>query len=437
MGFRRPIGPALCRLLTLATLCLPLACHEAPVGRALVIGIDGASPRVVTPMLRGGRLPHLAAIAEAGVYGPLRSQKPIASPRIWTSMATGMTPDHHGITGFGYRDEAGVRHLFRSTQRKVPAIWNIVSAQGRSVAVVNWWDTFPVEKVSGVIVSDQLLASDIEGRRHITGSEDHAVGPVAWPPPWDHRVRELLEDDTPLTDVPDPFAHPERLPGWAKPERLSARYQNDADVVRIALAIEAKLRPDLMMVFLPGIDRVSHVLWATLEPPEAYKNPMPMTMETRAAGAGALRGYYAYTDALIGRLLERYDPKTDLVLVVSDHGFEAGQKLGYLTGVHESDAALDGVLFARGPGIARPAAPHRLLSVNDVTPTLLAWMGLPVARDMDGRPMPILASIEPRWVPSLADTPVEWVDKGRPSGAEADILEQLRALGYFEREEKP
>jgi predicted AlkP superfamily phosphohydrolase/phosphomutase len=411
-----------------------LSCADARQGRALLIGIDGASPRIVTPMLRSGRLPHLAAIAERGVYAPLRAHAPIESPRVWTSIATGMTPDRHGILTFGYRDEEGVRRLYSGAERKVPAIWNIASSRGRSVAVVNWWNTYPLEKLDGVVVSDHLLASDVEGRRRITGSEEQTAGPVAWPPPWHERVHELLEDDSPLTDVSDPFADRERMPRWSKPHRLSKRYQNDADVLRIALEIEARTRPDLMLVFLPGIDRVSHTLWAAIEPPEAYKNPLPMTAETRIAGADALRAYYAYTDALIGLLLSRYDAERDLVVVVSDHGFEAGQKLGYLTGVHDGIKAVDGVLFARGPGVARPRAKHRRFSVNDVTPTVLAWLGLPVAQDMDGRPLPILQDLEPEWVASHADTPIDRLD-ARPSGAEEDILEQLRALGYFEREE--
>ena len=438
MGFRRWIALAACALLALLALTagiVPLACADRRPGRALVIGIDGATPRVMAPLLKAGRLPHLAKIAASGLYSPLRSHAPITSPRIWTSIATGMMPDHHGIQGFGYQDEAGVRRLFLSTHREVPAIWNIASAAGLRVAVVNWWNTYPVEKLNGVVVSDHLLVSDIEGRRRITGSEDETVGPIAWPPPWHRRAHELLEDDAPLTDVPDPFADRERIPGWAKPHRLSKRYQNDADVLRIALEVEEAVEPELMLVFLPGIDRVSHVLWATLEPPEVYKNPLPMTAEKRSAGADALRAYYVYTDALIGRLLERYDAELDLGVVVSDHGFEAGQKLGYLTGVHDGIDAVDGVLFARGPGIVRPAAPHRRYSVNDITPTVLAWLGLPVAEDMDGRPLPILSGIEPEWVASLADTPVERLD-ARPSGAEDEILEQLRALGYFEHEEQ-
>ena len=50
---------------------------ERPPGRVLLIGIDGASPRVAGPMMAEGRLPALAALAEEGMYAPLRSVLPL------------------------------------------------------------------------------------------------------------------------------------------------------------------------------------------------------------------------------------------------------------------------------------------------------------------------------------------------------------------------
>jgi predicted AlkP superfamily phosphohydrolase/phosphomutase len=213
------------------------------------------------------------------------------------------------------------------------------------------------------------------------------------------------------------------------PVRLSRRYQDDADVVRVTLSVERALRPDVLMVFLPGIDRVSHVLWAAVSEPADYESPMPMNAEQRRAAAAALQRYYVYTDALIGRVLERYGPE-DLVMVVSDHGFEPGEVLGFLTGTHETHRAVDGVIFARGPGVAVPER-NRQLSVNDVTPTALAWLGLPVADDMDGRVAPFLVGAAPARVPTYAGTRVESLQYA-PSDSEAALLEELRALGYVE-----
>jgi arylsulfatase A-like enzyme len=199
--------------------------------------------------------------------------------------------------------------------------------------------------------------------------------------------------------------------------------------VRVALAVERALEPDLMLVFLPGIDRVSHVLWAAVADPADYERPMPMDREQRAAAAAALQRYYAYTDALIGRMLERYG-RRDLVMVVSDHGFEAGGGLGFLTGKHASRRAVDGLIFASGPGVAVPEH-NRRLSVNDVTPTALAWLGLPVAEDMDGRVAPFLVDADPARIATYAGARVERLEYA-PSAAEEALLEELRALGYAE-----
>ena len=133
--------------------------------------------------------------------------------------------------------------------------------------------------------------------------------------------------------------------------------------------------------------------------------------------------------ALIGVLVERY-ADDDLVMVVSDHGFEGGQGLGFLTGVHVSAQALDGVIFARG----REVAPGRIRSgvgIYDVTPTLLAWLGLPVAQDMEGAVAPFLETVELPRIASYDGEPVEHVGTG-PSGADSALIEQLRALGYLE-----
>lgn len=417
--------------LLLAALALPGCAPEPERGRVLLVGIDGATLRIAEPMLRAGRLPNLERIARAGVFGPLQAHFPLVSPRIWTSIATGKLPRHHGILGFAHPTPDGDRALYVSTDRRVHALWNIASQRGRTVSVVNWWSTYPVEKVKGVLVSDHLISMDLEGRRELTGAEIRERGPIVHPEEWAARVEALREFEGSLTGLPDPFRDRDAFPRWVKPDRLSLRWRNDELVLRIALAVEEALHPDLSMIFFPGIDRVSHVLWASVEPEEAYPDaPLTLEPEHRAAMAGALHAYYEYTDAGLGLLLEHFGAE-DLVMVVSDHGFEADIPIFGLTGGHTTAAARDGVIFARGPGIGAPERP-RPVSVNDVAPTILAWWGWPVAEDMDGEPADFL-----REAPEIAriatyDTqPIERAADA-PSGAEDEILEQLEALGYLE-----
>ena len=156
-----------------------------------------------------------------------------------------------------------------------------------------------------------------------------------------------------------------------------------------------------------------------------------MSESAREWSAQALFRYYAFTDALIGRLAERYDQK-DLIMIVSDHGFEAGESMSELTGAHDSRAAIDGIVFARGPGI-RSVQADRIMSVNDVTPTILAWLGLPAAEEMDGQVAEFLERPEIPGIPAY-DAEVERLED-LPSGSEDTMLEELRTLGYLETDE--
>ena len=89
------------RIATIVTLSILLvACgkpQDAPHAKVLLIGLDGAEWDRIDPLIAQGELPNLARLKRDGVHGPLESFEPILSPIIWTSIATGKTPEKHGI----------------------------------------------------------------------------------------------------------------------------------------------------------------------------------------------------------------------------------------------------------------------------------------------------------------------------------------------------
>jgi predicted AlkP superfamily phosphohydrolase/phosphomutase len=389
-----------------------------------VLGIDGATLRVAEPMLREGRLPHLAELARKGASGPLRSILPLRSPRIWTSVATGKLPEKHGILNFFYTQE-GRRQLYRSTDRSAHALWNIASDRGLRVGVVNWWTTFPPERINGVMISDHFLAAHMEGIRALFHAAPAPDGPVTHPAGWIEELPAHLDrGELPpaVRSISDPFAELDTLPSWVAEVRdeqgveyLTKVYRDDALLTRLALAIESELQPDVLMVLLLGIDRVSHILWACLEPAELYPDHFEMTASERRAGAEALRLYYEYTDQLVGALLERFGAG-DTVIVLSDHGFEADVSSETVTGGHKGKAAIDGLLFARGPGIPAGISTQGT-RVTHIAPTVLR-----------SGPAPFLELGEQSHISSY-DGSIEYVEGGS-SGVESQIIERLRALGY-------
>ena len=114
-----------------------------------------------------------------------------------------------------------------------------------------------------------------------------------------------------------------------------------------------------------------------------------MPEEERRRFSQVIDRYYAFIDGEIGAALDAIAPG-DLLVVVSGFGMQPlnpikqaiGRLLGdpSFSGTHER--APDGFLLAYGAA-AEPGRRQRG-SIVDVAPTLLYFLGLPVARDMDG-----------------------------------------------------
>lgn len=440
----RPRSPYPVRLL-LAALAF-IGCGRGEVesdrGRVLLVGVDGASPGLVRAMRASGELPHFESLARAGASGELRSEFPLLSPRIWTTVATGRDPSVHGVESWVWKDEDGSLKLYSSADRDVPAVWNILSEAGLRVGVVNWLMTHPPEKIDGVMISDHALPHIAEKRLGLAGqfaakmypeADEPVTAPTrgslfAYPEEWALRFAGHLQADEALTDIRNPFES--KSPDFADLlEGLSRFYQDDQVVTRAALDVEAELDPDLLMVYLPGIDRVSHFLWSAQVPQESLPQALRLPPTAVAQNRESLRDYYRFVDALLGRLLERYG-SDDLVLVLSDHGFEAAVRPSDMPGIHDSEDARDGILYARAPGIEAGSTVEGV-GIRDVLPTLLAWFGLPLAEDMPGKIALVEAREAAGSVPSYDALRIERVG-GVDDEVEDAVVDQLRALGYVD-----
>jgi predicted AlkP superfamily pyrophosphatase or phosphodiesterase len=430
---------------TAAVLCfvaLVLAgCPEPPppppAENVVILGLDAGTWEVLDPLMQRGLLPNLQKLRAAGTTAPLQSTHPSSSPVIWTSIATGKTPEKHGITTFvRFPDgQPGKPSPVSRTLRRGKAFWNILGEHGLDVAIVGWFVTWPVESMNGRMVSDRAHwgAIDDQGIFPPSYLSDLAVPTMAdaraaMPKfmTYDFDPAELLADST------DPAV---RL-NYLVFDRFVRAYMRDLYYVRAAERIlQDGALPKVLALYLRGTDDVQHGFWKFMEP-QWFADVPPDQVERFGK---VIERYWQWTDEQVGRILAYYEGKNPLVLVVSDHG--AGPAVGqykidvpeylHLSGAHRDK----GVLIAAGPGVREGKSVDEA-SIYDITPTLLWYFGRPVAADMDGKVLtnlftPAFARRPVVTVPTYDDPEQKPVEQTE-SKVDEQALEHLRSLGYID-----
>lgn len=427
--------------------------------RLLLIGLDGADWDVIDPMIARGELPHLATLRRTGAWGRLRSNVPTLSPLLWTTVATGKSPDRHGINDFLVVDpKSGERVPINATFRKVRAFWNILTDAGLPVDVVAWWATWPAERIRGHLISDRVAYSTFK----ISGAG--AEGAV-FPPDYAATVDRLRVRNSDITwEQTSRFLHVSRaefqaaLADTRRPSTLPEATESIQVFTRVLAATESYrrialdlLKNDgadrrLLAVYFQGIDEVNH-RFAHCAPPRA-----PLCGDAEYGRfKDAVATFYRYQDGIVGELIAAAPGATTLLL--SDHGFASGDARPadvkpFIEGKPGMWHDIVGVFAARGPAI-RPGEVSTV-TLYDIAPTLLYLLGLPVAQDMPGRVLeqavaPDFLSAHPiARVPSyegLAPEPSATAGPGAPdtagSAADEEMIAQLRSLGYIGGSDTP
>jgi tetratricopeptide (TPR) repeat protein len=414
-------------------------------GRVLILGIDGADPATIDLLMSEGRLPHFAKLRREGAYAPLISQKPLLSPVVWTTIATGKTPDRHRIGHFvAVNPSTGEQLPVTSQMRRVSALWNMLSARDRSVDVVGWWATWPAEKVKGTIVSDHFAYHFLmeEGAAGAAGGAGKVSPPEAEKrlaglarKPQDIRAGEL----SPFVTVSAEEA--------AKPfdfENELSHFQWALATAETYTAIGLKLwkddRPDNLLLYIEGVDSTSH-LFGHLFRASGLSGELA---EQQKKYGRTVEAMYEYADRLLGRVIDAMDGRTTLI-VLSDHGFELGRlqddpsKTRDMRRVSEIFHRPEGILYVYGYRV-KPRSRLNKPTILDIAPTVLALNGLGRGQDMPGRvlsealdltvPAPV-ATYESTSIQASSGTPAADAPAASDSQVDPEIVKKLQSLGYI------
>ena len=403
--------------------------------KVLLIGWDAADWKIINPLLDQGLMPTLDDFVNHGVIGNLATLRPILSPMLWNSIATGKRPDKHGILGFMEPDpqSGGVRPV-TSTSRKVKAIWNILTQRGYKTHVLGWFAGHPAEPIHGISVSDLY---------------PYAIGPLdkPWPlPPGAVHPESLRDQFAGLRMHPAEVSEAAIVP-WI-PRAAEIDQEKDKGLQSFAKILSENCsihnaatwilqnEPwDFLAVYYNGIDHFCHGFMHYHPPrmdgiPEAkfeiYKD--------------VVNGAYRFHDMMLQTLLDLAGPDAT-VLIVSDHGFHSDHLRPRGIPMEPAGPAVQhrqfGVVCMKGENLKQDERIYGA-TLLDVTPTILTLFGLPVGEDMDGRVL-VQAFEDPPQItriPSWEDEPGECgmhpADLRMDPAAAQAVLQQFVALGYIQ-----
>jgi predicted AlkP superfamily phosphohydrolase/phosphomutase len=420
--------------------------------KVILLGFDSCDPDLVEQYIAEGKLPNFARMRRDGAYGPLRTIQPTLSPVVWTTIATGMPPQRHGILDFVVKTPTGPVPV---TSKMVQAdrIWDLLSRRGEKVGVVGWLVTDPAEPLNGFMVSDRMGQLAFE---YLYGKAPESTAKT-WPRELAAQVADEVVNAKDLTlSRVRPFLDITEKE-YADSYSASFDARNRVNNLRLTLAtgetmrnigerLYAEQRPRFFACYFEAMDAVSH-LFMPYAPPKSRHVPTDLYMKYRSAVEAA----YVWHDRVLGSFMDLADEETT-VFVVSDHGFKSGDfRMADSSDFHAKTGAQwhreYGVFYAWGNGVKRGASLGGV-SVYDIAPTLLASMGYPVSDEMkrqrgtssarvlseafeNGLPYETVATWrgESRR-DEVASMRVEESDRVASTPEEEDVMRRLEALGY-------
>ncbi len=391
---------------------------DAPPDLSIMfIGIDALDWEMLRPLVNQNRTPNFRNLVLSGASTQLNTNDIGGSAVFWTTIATGVHRNKHGIKAFVIKNPiTGEQIPYTSNMRKTKAFWNILSERGITTGIVGWFVSWPAEEVNGFMVSSYLS---------ITGED-----PLAWkgtiyrdrpsmvyPPGLEEEVDGYIENaeegyETILRNIIKPAALEEnhRVVQETKWAFLSDEIFREA-----GLELYHSWEPRVFAVYFEALDVVGH----------RFTTPDSTEQEEIYETFGDVHEkYYLYMDHVLGQYMSAARPNT-IIIISSDHGLMRGEHTD------------NGVFIIAGPVIRKNVRLQENINLTDICPTILYLMGQPVAADMDGRVFAgaleaeYLVENEIRYIEtygareSATDTPVE-------SSFDEEYLERLRTLGYIE-----
>src|ERR1051325_353851 len=227
--------------------------------KVVIIGLDGATLRVLLPWIEARLLPSLQRLMERGSWGTLESIVPAITPPAWTSFFTGRNPGKHGIFNFTASDPGQREDLRLVSTRDIccDTLWDMLGSEGKRVGVMNVPMSYPVRKVNGFMISCMYTPRSVGVSTH---PQEMAAELGAY------QTSERLRIKVP--------------PNHRKYKTQALAYLDEIARVtdlhsNTALRLMKSKSWDVFAVVFMTLDRMQHFFWRYLVDPHSLRKPKP------------------------------------------------------------------------------------------------------------------------------------------------------------------
>jgi predicted AlkP superfamily phosphohydrolase/phosphomutase len=264
--------------------------------RVLVIGLDGATFKIIDPMVEKGELPNLSRLIKKGTRAVLQSTIPPNSSVAWSTMMTGKDPGNHGIYYFRERRIGDYRRpLISSRSIKARTLWKIINDEGGKTGILNVPVTYPPEPVDGYLISGLLAPHRGSNFTHPSSLHLELIKEFG-EYPLDNEAQNLFWTGNVI-------------------QALEHLVFTSKRVLDVTCWLMDRFPWSFFMTVFTAVDRVQHVAWRYMT--EEYARKRPQECEKFREMVPLI---YKLMDEHLGYLLDKIDDET-AVIVLSDHGF--------------------------------------------------------------------------------------------------------------------
>ncbi len=329
--------------------------------RITAIGLEGLSFDFLIPLINQNKLPNYAWLMEEGSWGRLSTFTPNEAFILNNSFSSGKLPSkHHGISYFKYYIPTLEQEIYA-----VPRFifFRQLTRLGLLVPSPNPLDSVAVD-----------LCSIIKFNKGLAIRRDWPYGFQVLNPQEETRKNferffsELQFDENSIVST------------------LRQSFYIDTEFEKKAFQEKTLRQPHLFSLLLNGLNIVEAYFYK-FSSPEYFGE---VSHEDINKYQSVIETYYKFYDQIIGKYLASLKDN-ELLLVYSPHGMEPlpiwkrvvewGLGNSDITASHEW--APDGVVFFFGKDVNKGKNIEET-NILDLAPTLLYYLGLPVAKDMDG-----------------------------------------------------